>query len=336
MKVLIYDTSLYAPSSPLFAGCEIKGTEIVRFDDARFLTRLRQPVSRTTNRFAQMSLASASLNASLQAHLDEHKPEVFLVVKGQYVDPRLIRRAKERGSITVNFSTDDPFNAVNATRRLVKGIPEYDFYFTPRRRNVGDLLRAGARRVELTQFGYKPDVHFPESPASDVAERYAADLAFIGAADQDRVEFLQSVVRARPSWTVALYGSFWRRTALARFDRGGAYGTAFRFAVCSSRLCLSLVRRANRDSHVMRTFEVPACGGVLLTDRTEDHEGLFEDRKEALLFGSAAELVELGDSFLDDEVARAAIASAGHASITRGNNTYQARLSQILGFVTSS
>lgn len=104
----------------------------------------------------------------------------------------------------------------------------------------------------------------------------------------------------------------------------------YRLAVGGAKIAVNLVRRANRDDHVMRTFEIPACGGFMLTERSSSHEELFSEDNEAAFFGSPDELVAKVRSYLVRDEARARIAAAGYRKITQGQHTYADRLAEII------
>ena len=46
-------------------------------------------------------------------------------------------------------------------------------------------------------------------------------------------------------------------------------GATFAWRSAAQRLAVNLVRAQNRDDHVMRSFEGPACGAFMLNERTE-------------------------------------------------------------------
>ncbi len=86
-----------------------------------------------------------------------------------------------RGTVRMNFLTDDPWNPGHRSDWFMRALPHYDVVYTPRASNVSDLKRAGCADVRYLPFAYAPDLHFPELPASAEEDgRYAADVMFAG------------------------------------------------------------------------------------------------------------------------------------------------------------
>jgi hypothetical protein len=237
----------------------------------------------------------------------------------------------------VNWATDDPFNPASSTRDLVESIALYDLYVCTKRAIMDDVRRAGCANVAYVRFGYKPQVHFPEAPANDdEARRFESDVTFIGGGDDDRAPYFETIVRAIPELRMHLYGGYWNRYPKLRpYWRGNATGRDFRLAVGGAKIAVNLVRRANRDDHVMRTFEIPACGGFMLTERSATHDELFSEDKEAVFFNSPDEFVAKVRSYLGRDEDRVRIAAAGHRKITQGRHTYGDRLAEIIEAVRS-
>ncbi len=79
-----------------------------------------------------------------------------------------------------------------------------------------------------------------------------------------------------------------RDDRLASAWQGGEiYADDYARALSGSRIGLGFLRQVCPDRHTTRTFEIPACGTLLLADRTDEHLGFFEEGQEAEFFGSA-------------------------------------------------
>jgi spore maturation protein CgeB len=79
-----------------------------------------------------------------------------------------------------------------------------------------------------------------------------------------------------------------------------------------------------------RNFEVPGCGGFLLSGRAENIEQFYEDGKEIVCYDDEADLVAKARYYLEHEEERAAIALAGYERTLR-EHTYVHRFVEILG-----
>jgi spore maturation protein CgeB len=260
------------------------------------------------------------------------QPEVVLITKGSFIRPDTLKKIKQRtAAILVNYATDDPFNRKTSGRDIVDGIPFYDFYICSKRAIMDDVRRAGCPNVSFLPFGYEPTIHFPEAAATpEEAERYSSDVAFIGGADADRHPFFEALVDAIPSLKLHLYGGYWdRHPRLRKYHRGFALGREYRLVMGGAKIAPCLVRRANRDGHVMRTFEVPACGAFLLAERTDEHLEFFSESREMACFSTPDELVEKVRYYLSHEEERADIARAGHVRCVPACS-YDNRLKEIL------
>jgi hypothetical protein len=338
MRILLFDTTAYYPSSPLFLEAleqfsHERGFDYEFVDESSFVGSGGTLLHRISHRVLGSSPPGhRALNRALIEHARRFRPELVLICKGSNVCPATLACIKdETGAVLVNYATDDPFNPVVNSRDLVESVPLYDLYACTKRSIMADVRRAGCSEVVYVPFGYKPSVHFPERPAtSEEAERFHLDMVFIGGGDSDRFHYLRTLVRAIPTLQLHLYGGYWDRDpVLARYHRGFTFGRGFRLAVGGAKIALNLVRRANRDGHVMRTFEIPACGGFMLAERTEEHLEVFAEDLESAYFDSVDELVDKARYYLAYPTERRRIAAAGHCRVTNGGHTYGHRLAQI-------
>ncbi len=200
---------------------------------------------------------------------------------------------------------------------------------------INDVIKAGCTNVVYVPFGYKPTVHFPEPPNTSAEHRrFDSEVAFVGGCDSDRAPLVRGLVKAIPDLNLALYGGFWNRSpTLRRYWRGLAFGRDFRMAMGGAKIALNLVRRANRDGHVMRSFEIPACGGFMLAERTAEHLAFFGENRECAYFDTLNELVGQIRHYLTKEEERSAIALEGRYAVLRGRHTYSDRLTHIIALI---
>jgi len=259
------------------------------------------------------------------------RPSVMLTTGLAPLTADALRAIDALGTTRINFLTDDPWNPVHRAPWFLRGLPEYDIVFSPRHANIDDLRRAGVPRVEYLRFGYNPAVHLREAPASaSERESFRTDVLLAGGADEERVRLVTPLIRAGLS--VALYGGYWDRFGESRpHARGMLDAEGLRKATGEARVSLGLVRRANRDGHAMRTFEVPAMGGCLLAERTDDHVALFGSGRDAVVyFDDADDVVDMVRWILERPAERERLAQRASDVICTGRHTYADRLAAML------
>lgn len=90
--------------------------------------------------------------------------------------------------------------------------------------------------------------------------------------------------------------------------------------------------RVEKDQIKGRNFEIPGCGGFLLTGPAEDLASYYEAGKEIVAFEDADDLIEKARYYLAHEGERIVIAEAGYERTMR-EHTYVHRFSDILARV---
>jgi len=261
------------------------------------------------------------------------RPQYVLTTGLAPLDAAALDALGRLGVVRLNFLTDDPWNPAHHAPWFLEALGRYDVVFSPRRATLADIERGGGPRARYLPFAYAPSQHFIDRPTDAESATWDADVVFAGGGDPDRVEIFDALIRA--GLRVALYGGYWDRYAQTRGAARGHVGPGgVRKAIGGGRVALCLVRRANRDSHSMRTFEVPAMGGCVLAEDTVDHRDLFGAEGEAALyFRTPDDAVDRVRALLKAAADRARMSSRSHAIITAGRHRYADRLDQMLSEV---
>lgn len=257
----------------------------------------------------------ARLNRDLLAQARRHRPEMLWIDKGVWVFPQTLRRAREIGCEVLVHYTPDPAFVCHRSRHFIASIPQYDLLVTTKAYEVGLYRQHGAREVLLQYPSYDGDVHRPCEPTPDQRRIYMADAVFVGTYAPGREESLRPV--ARLGIDLAIWGNYWNRcrdTELRKRVRGGMVGGRdYALTLVCAKIGLGLLSPLCPDRSTTRSLEIPACGTFLLAPRTDEHQALFEEGKEAEFFSSAEEMSEKIRRYLADDAAREAVAAAGRA-----------------------
>jgi spore maturation protein CgeB len=234
-------------------------------------------------------------------------------------------RLKAADVFCINYSTDDPWNHNHRAEWHLRALKHFDIVFTTRRSNIQNFQDLGCADVRYLPFAYDDGLF---SPPPDATPSY--DVLFVGGADRDRVAFIAEFMRygLRPT----LVGGYWGRFYQTRDHSLGTKDveTIGRLTAAAA-VNLCLVRRANRDGHVMRSFEIPAVGGFMLAEDTTEHRDMFGAEGSCVLYFKTPEAAaEKAAWALANPDERQRMAGAAHARITNGKNTYADRLVQML------
>jgi spore maturation protein CgeB len=273
----------------------------------------------------------ADFQDSVLAACVRARPETVITTGAAPLTAAALQALRHLEIVCLNYSTDDPWNPTQMSKWFLHALPFYHLILTTRQANVRDFQRIGCGDVQYLPFGYDDEL-FGGLGGSNQGD--AHDVLFVGGADKDRVAFISEFVAAGPA--VALVGDYWDRARRTRrFALGHRTPDEVRILTTAAKVNLCLVRRANRDGHVMRSFEIAALGGCMLTEDTAEHREIFgPDGQVVVYFRTPREAAELASLLLADPGERVRLAGAVRARISRGAHTYRDRLVSIVEAAT--
>lgn len=301
------------------------GVQVIPFRWRNYFASL---VGRAEAKYAFNGPMTRALNRDLVECAIQHRANLVLVWRGTNILPSTLQKIRKITSAKlVSYNNDDPFSPLyeeagrpGHLRRYWKlfraSIPEYDFHFVYRHQNIDDFLRAGAREVDLLRSYYLPELHRPIQLDAADRKRFECDVVFVGHFEPYRMECLEALIRAgvhvrlfgsSESWSSKIPDSLRAQIGPVR----PALDEDYVKALCGAKMCLCFFSRLNRDTYTRRVFEIPACGRVLVSERTKDMESLYVENEEAVYFSSAAELVAKTANLLRKPAELERIAAAG-------------------------
>ena len=276
----------------------------------------RQPIVRKLVHRLVIGPQVAGLNRDLLRLAQQHKPDLLWTDKLLWMRPATLDRLRAMGIATVSYMIDNPFGPRQdpGWRLYMKDIPHYDLHIVQRDRNIIDYRERGARDVIKIQTAYEPTLQYP--PPSGWSDRDRdRNVSFIGTPYDDRAETLTRLSREFPV-TISGNARAWKRALTPEafrdlYREGELFQQQYREAIWRSRINLSFITHLNQDEFVHKSFEIAACGGFLLAERSAGHLARFQEDKEAVFFSSFEECVAKVRLYLKDESARSRIAVAG-------------------------
>ena len=239
------------------------------------------------------SFVLQGINKRIIASIDEFKPDILLIFKGMEIFPSTLLHAKKHGAKLVNYNPDHPYkfeSKGSGNKNVSEALNIYDLHITYSKEIVDSLKKEKNIRAAHLPFGFEiPGKIFDECLRAPEINR----ACFVGTPDDARKEVVMTLVEA--GVPVDVYGTGWHNV-LKETDNlkiyGPAIGKDYWKALRQYRVQINVLRKQNFNSHNMRTFEVPAIGGIMLTPYTDEQNDFFAEGKEVFFYRNNEELVK--------------------------------------------
>ncbi|MEY3367896.1 MAG: hypothetical protein RI973_1051 [Bacteroidota bacterium] len=277
-----------------------------------------------------LSSIQRRISRELLQQAAEVRPDVIWVFKGMRVTPQTLRQIRSRGIKLANYNPDHPFifsSRGSGNSNVRKSIGLYDLHLCYSRSVQRRIEQEYGIRTAFLPFGFElSDSDYEAITAVTEINRGC----FVGNPDKIRVEHLQTF--AESGLPVDVYGHGWERhlapSANVRiFD--AVYGLEYWRTIRSYRLQLNIFRPHNEGSHNMRTFEVPAAGGIMLAPDSPEHQEFFTPEQEVFLYRSKDDMIDQARMLLSLPVAQTRlIREAARGRSVHSNYTYENRAAQ--------
>jgi spore maturation protein CgeB len=220
-----------------------------------------------------------------------------------------------------------------------KAIPYFDLHMIKRPQDEVNLKSAGCKILQNLGAWSLPAA-FLSAPNPMLLKRYP--VSFVGTCMDGRDQLIGHLLeRGVP---IHVFGTHWeKRSKLpAQYPsnfHGAVRAQSYAEVIRQSSICLGLVSHSNHDEWTMRSFEVPACGSLLLAERTPTHEAWFREKKEAWFFRTPEQCADLALELLADRELCYTIGETASQKVLKPDwalNVRMKRLLAELGFMKSA
>ncbi len=330
MKILLVgDFSYGSLGLSYFNAFKELNCEVFQFDPIEEYKKINRFHNNRYANFLFEKLFCWTVNKNFMDKTNILKPELVFVIKGSFIFPEALKEIKKNmKSLLINFNPDNPFNLNRSASNnfIRRAIPLYDCYFIWGEFLIQQLKDAGAKKVEYLPFAYDPELHFPVQVSEDEKKLYGSDIAFIGTWDKERERWLEYL----SDYDLAIWGNGWEKLSInsklrSKWKRKPVFGEDFSKICNSSKIILNFIRKQNYNAHNMRTFEVPACKGFMLTTRTQEQCEFFEEEKEMICYETVEELRNKIEEYLPKESLRKKMSQAAYEKVLPHTYTERAK-----------
>jgi spore maturation protein CgeB len=263
-------------------------------------------------------LGRAEMNRRLLQVVEEEKPDlVFFVLFTDEIAEETIA-AITRLCVTFNWFCDDHWRFESFSRHFA---PHFTFVSTTDSSALPKYQRIGYQNVIVTQWACN---HYDYVALPGVEKKY--DVTFVGQPHGSRRSTIGYL--ARHGIRVDAFGQGWERGRVSQEEMIRVFN--------ESRINLNLSNSSwnihsllrGRQQIKGRNFEVPGCGGFLMTNYVGGLENYYAIGEEIICFRGRRELLEGIRYYLNHESDRENIARKGYLRTLR-DHTYENRFRQI-------
>ncbi|TLS78400.1 hypothetical protein FE236_01220 [Mariprofundus erugo] len=287
------------------------------------------------------------------------RPDVVWAEKQEYFRPEVLRDISSRGVKLIHY-TPDPYFSLSwkQTKFLDACLPLYDCLVTSKTYELEDYKKVNPCIVYMP-LGFAEKVHRPIFPDDlKLRDLYESDVSFLGGWEPRREKYLSQLANEIEG-SLKVWGYGWdflkdgrwtpRRWWGMKRNSGGepfkiekdpvlagciqgneVYGDHYAWALSGAKINIGFLRTICPEQHTTRTFEIPACGSLLLADRSDEHLEFFKEGEDADFFSSADEMVDKVKYYLGNETERARIARNGYNRCMTSGYSYKAILEHTL------
>ncbi len=288
-------------------GCEVQYFTWKEAEPSLFSRSLAQ---RVAWRLAWQFRAK-SANQALIEDANQFKPDLTFVVSPNLMKPSTIQALQQHGLVFV-FFTDNPLDQhhTHSNSWIMQGLPFWDAVFIWSQELGKQLIQKGVKNVAFHPFCSDIQYHFPQRKSPSVY-----DLAFIGNWDSSRKR--EQYLKAITHYKLGIWGSdYWRthcrETSLKSLCQKMCSYDEIPEILGSATIGLNILRPQNELGHNIRTFEIPASGTLMLSERSQELLELFEEDREAVYFSTPDELLQKVDYLLQNSNLLKSIANSGY------------------------
>lgn len=316
-------------------GCEVFTFKLEKYFKSSFLGKIE-------NHFTFIGPNANRAFKDLCYYLESVKPNFCFMWRLTLLNESMLLRLKSLFPkiIFVSYNNDNPFGAGyndgnfyqrRLWRHFIKCIPYYDVNLVYRPSNIAQYQKEGSRYTEL----FPPSFVASNIPDFVLSPKFIYDVVFIGHFTQKRLTYINALLMQ--GIDVRIFGTNWDENVLSESYNYGRIepirGLKYFEVLARTKVALAFLSELNEDVYTRRSFEIPACGAVMLSERTLELSKLFEEGKEAEYFSSAKELIEKVNNLIKNDALIRKMRLAAHKRAYVGGYEIGDRISILLDYL---
>ena len=269
-------------------------------------------------------------NKYIVASLKEETYDLIWIDKAVFIAPKTTALLGSKAVKLVHF-TPDPAFTFHKSKLFFKSLPYYDFLVTTKSYELEQYYKyIKTEKVLYTTQGFDAKLHKPSKQLFSKKEGFV----FIGHYEDQRAVVLEKLLQNDIKITLA--GIKWYQFAKKHQNNpnliylgNGVYGEDYVKTLQKAKMAWGALSKWVPELHTTRTFEIPACGTALVTERNTETQLFFKD-DEAIFYTNENDLIEKITFFMNNDKPLEVLTKKGTSRAVTNAYDYNSILNAIL------
>jgi len=271
-----------------------------------------------------------NINKYIIAALKEVTYDLIWVDKAVFITPKTTALLRSRTKKLIHY-TPDPAFTFHKSRLFLKSLPYYDFLVTTKSYELEHYYKyIKTEKVLYATQGFDAKLHKPSKQLFSKKEGFV----FIGHYEDQRAVVLEKLLQNDIKITLA--GIKWYQFAKKHQNNpnliylgNGVYGEDYVKTLQKAKMAWGALSKWVPELHTTRTFEIPACGTALVTERNTETQLFFKD-DEAIFYTNENDLIEKITFFMNNDKPLEVLTKKGTSRAVTNAYDYNSILNAIL------
>ncbi len=258
------------------------------------------------------------------------KYDFIWVDKAIFIKPQTTRILKTHTKKLIHYTPDAAF-VINKSLLFQKSLPLYDFIITTKSFELDYYKnRADINKIIFATQGFDKNTHKPIVSF----ENKKNAILFIGRYEKNRANMIRLLLSEQINISVS--GNKWKEFAKKHQNNKyflwlgeGLYSNEYSKTISSYKISWGALSKLMPEKHTTRTFEIPACGTALITERNKETTKFFTN-DEAIFYSTNEEFVKKIKYYLNNEEELKLISEKGYNKVIAKGYDYKSILRKTL------
>ena len=256
--------------------------------------------------------------------------DLIWVDKAIFITPKVTKLLKSITAKLVHF-TPDPAFTYHQSKLFYKSLPSYDYAVTTKSYELKHFYKYLSKsKVVYTTQGFDKSLHQPLVPFKNKIK----GVLFIGHYEKERATVIQQLINNNIA--VGLAGIKWNSFVQKNKNNkhlcylgNGIYGAEYIKTISRYQFSWGAISKWIPELHTTRTFEIPACKTILITERNTETTSFFKE-DEALFYSNPNEMIAKIKAFQEDFKSMEQLAEKGYQRVLKDGYDYENILREVL------